>query len=37
MTDIDHKYYFASASTNPAKEDVLRMRILRLLVNSEQN
>lgn len=28
---------FASASTNPAKEDVLLMRILRLLVNIKQN
>lgn len=37
MTDIDHKCYFASASTNPAKEDVLLMRILRLLVNIKQN
>lgn len=34
MNDIDRKHYFASAATNPAKEDISLMRIMRLLVNN---
>ena len=34
MNDVDRKHYFALAATNPAKEDILLMRILRLLVNN---
>lgn len=34
MNDIDRKHYFALAATDPAKEDISLMRIMRLLVNN---
>lgn len=33
MNGIDHKHYFALATINPAKEDILLMKILILLVS----